>query len=431
MSRFLTSPSVLTLGETMPRGIYECINCGHREIIDSNEALLEGACPKCGGDMVLVGFSIEPQGEPLPGEDKAIYEIERLVARFYRAEFLQTRGDVIVFRVREILEKDFETVLREFEIRGYWAALKKAGDDVLLYVFPAGEVKPDNPKIGMALFLLTLLSTLWAGYVLALQYVATLDEFGLPGYRNPYVIAVSFSLSVLAILGTHEMGHKIAATIHNVKATFPYFIPFPNLLGTLGAVIRIKSPVPTRDAAIDLGVSGPLAGILVAIPVTIIGLRLSPVVPDSMILTTGKGLYLGSNVFFMILERVVLGSRISGGNYVVFLHPVAMAGWVGILVTFLNLIPAAQLDGGHIARAFMSEKIHRYFTIGIGLTLILMSYLWSGWMIWGLLVLFIGGAGNPGALDDVTPVSPSRKLLAILAALIFVLCATPVPFFVK
>ncbi len=413
----------------MPKGIYECVNCGHREIIESNEPILEGACPQCGGDMVLVGFSIEAEE---PGvEIQVLPGVEELVSRFYRAEFVEKRGEVYVFRVSEILERDFEAVLREFEANGYWAALKRAGGEIVLYVFPAGEIKQDNPKIGIALFILTLISTLWAGYGLAINYIATLDQFGLPGYRNPYLIAVAFSLSVLAILGTHEMGHKIAATMHNVKATFPYFIPFPNLLGTLGAVIRVKSPIPTRNAAIDLGVSGPLAGILVAIPVTIIGLRLSPVVPASLVPSSGKGLYLGTNLFFTILERVILDGKIAGNDYVVFLHPVAIAGWVGILVTFLNLIPAAQLDGGHIARAFMNERLHRYFTMGIGLTLILMSYLWTGWMIWGLLVLFMGSAGNPGALDEVSPISWSRKGLAILALIIFVLTATPVPFFVK
>ncbi len=416
----------------MPKGIYECVNCGHREVLESDEVILEGACPKCGGDMVLVGFSVETgEGEAIRGVSGEVGAIEELVSRFYQAELVEKRGEVYVFRVREILERDFEAVLREFESKGYWAALKKAGEGVVLYVFPAGEVKPDNPKIGIGLFILTLLSTLWAGYVLALNYIATLDKFGLPGYRNPYVTALAFSLSVLAILGTHEMGHKIAAMIHNVKATFPYFIPFPNLLGTLGAVIRVKSPVPTRDAAIDLGVSGPLAGILVAIPVTIIGLRLSPLVPTSLIPPTKGGVYFGTNLFFMLLERLMFGGTLEKGDYVVFLHPVAIAGWVGILVTFLNLIPAAQLDGGHIARAFMSEKTHRYFTIGISLTLMLMSYLWSGWLIWGLLILFIGSAGNPGALDEVSPISWSRKALAILALIIFVLTATPVPLSVE
>ncbi|WP_010477836.1 site-2 protease family protein [Thermococcus zilligii] len=410
----------------MPRGIYECVNCGHREVIDSSEPLLEKACPKCGGDMVLVGFSVEV-GETAP-RPALPAEVEAKVREFYSAEPLEFREGVFTFEVREIIKDDFERFLGEIEGHGYWAALKKFDGRVLLYVFPAGEIKGDNPRIGVLLFIATLLSTLWAGYVLALNYIGTLDEFGLPGYRNPYVIGLAFSMSVLGILGTHELGHKIAASLHNVRATFPYFIPFPNLLGTLGAVIRVKSPVPTRKAAIDLGVSGPLAGIMVAIPVTAVGLRLSTFVPVSAFQSLpGEGIYFGTNLLFEILQRALLNPP--SGDYVLLLHPVAIAGWVGVLVTFLNLIPAAQLDGGHVARAFMSEGLHRQFTWGMGLFLVVMSYFWAGWFLWALLILFIGSAGNPGALDEVSPIPASRKLLALLAAILFVLTATPVPFY--
>ncbi|ASJ06970.1 site-2 protease family protein [Thermococcus pacificus] len=418
----------------MPRGIYECVNCGHREVIDSNEPLLERACPACGGDMVLVGFEAEMLEEKAPEWARiGLFlppEVEARVHSFYSVEPRGSEGNVFVFEVKEILEPDFEKVLRELEELGYWAALKKRGGKVLLYVFPAGEVKPDNPWLPWAFLMATIITTFLAGYWLALGYIDLINRYNLPGIRNPYVNALAFSISVMAILGTHELGHKIAAAYHGVRATMPYFIPFPSMLGTLGAVIRVKSPVPTRNAAIDLGVSGPLAGILVAIPVTAIGLRLSAVVPSSMVPQTGEDLYMGTNLFFGVLEKLVLGIG-SGEDYTVFLHPVAIAGWVGILVTFLNLIPAAQLDGGHIARAFMGEKAHRYFTFAIAFGLLLMSYLWSGWLIWGLLVLFIGSAGNPGALDEVSPVSTGRKLLAIVAVLIFILCATPVPLYVK
>ncbi len=420
----------------MRKGVYECLRCGHREVIDSNEPLLEGACPKCGGDMILIGYTEEGGAEPetqqveAPSNVPSVLpqEVELLLEKFYSLHPLGEEGGTFVFSVSEIHEEDFEKVLQELEGKGYWAALKKDGERVLLYVFPAAEVKPDNPKIGITLFLLTVLSTLWAGYVLALSYIASLDEFGLPGYRNPYVIALSFSLSILGILGTHEMGHKIAATLHGVKSTYPYFIPFPNILGTLGAVIRVKSPIPTRKAAIDLGVSGPIAGILVAIPVTIVGLRLSAVVPQSIVPHTGNEFYMGSNLLFMLLEKLALGSAASG-DVMVFLHPVAMAGWVGILVTFLNLIPAAQLDGGHVARTFMSARNHEYLTLALGFGLLFLSYFWVGWLLWGILVLFMGKAGNPGALDEVSPIPASRKLLALLALLLFVVSATPVPFY--
>ena len=420
----------------MSRAIYECVNCGHREEIDSTEPVLEKACPQCGGDMVLVGFlggtaeqeSSEVLGtlslqSPLP--PKLPEAVEELLARFYRLEFESINGNVFVYEVKEILESDFETVLKELEKIGYWAALKKRNGRVLLFVFPAQEIKEGNSWLPWIFLIATLVTTFMAGYYQAILYISFLDKFNLPGLRNPYLIALSFSVSVMAILGTHEMGHKIAAVYHGVKATVPYFIPFPNLIGTMGALIRVKSPIPTRNAAIDLGVSGPIAGFLVAIPISIIGMKLSVAVPQSAIPPTEGGITLGGNLFFYLLGKYLF--PIPDG-YILYLHPVAMAGWVGILVTFLNLIPAAQLDGGHIARAFLSEKAHRYFTIALGFALIGLGFLWVGWMIWAVLILFMGSMGNPGALDEVSPISKKRIVLAVIAVIIFVLSATPVPF---
>lgn len=403
----------------MPKGIYECVNCGHREVIDSNEALLEKACPKCGSDMVIVGFEIEPVVEEGPARDL----IEKL-SQFYSLGETQSRGNVTAFEVLEIRENNFEKVLRELEKLGYWGALKKKEGKVILYLFPAQEVKEENPFIGIGLFIATVLSTLFAGYWLSGSYISFLDEYNLPGIRNIYLNALAFSISVLAILGTHEMGHKIAATFHGVKSTFPYFIPFPNILGTLGAVIRVKSPIPTRNAAIDLGSSGPIAGFIVAIPVLLIGLRLSPALPMSAVAQVEGGITFGQSLIMVLLERYIF--RIPE-DYVIYLHPVAIAGWVGILVTFLNLIPAAQLDGGHIARAFLGEKFHSILTFGLGLAMIGLSVLWAGWLIWGFIILLMGRIGNPGALDEVSPISPKRIALALIVLAIFVLSATPVP----
>ncbi len=422
----------------MPRGIYECVNCGHREVMDSNEPLLENACPKCGGDMILVGFEVE--GTPLSsgptslvnGEQGGLIQpaitlpedVEEIIRRFYSVRFRGRDGSVFVFTVEENPSADFEEFLRALEEHGYWAALKKKNGEVLLYVFPAGEIKPDNPWLPWVFLVATIVTTFLAGYLLSMGYIELLDRYNLPGIRNPYLNALAFSVSVMGILGTHELGHKIAAAYHGVRATMPYFIPFPSILGTLGAVIRVKSPLPTRDAAIDLGVSGPIAGFLVALPVSIIGLKLSVPVPASLIPPGQEGITFGENLLFMLIEKYMFPQS---GDTVLFLHPVAIAGWVGILVTFLNLIPAAQLDGGHIARAFLSEKAHRYMTIALAFVLMGMSYLWVGWMVWGLLVLMMGMAGNPGALDEVTPVSKKRILLAVMAVVIFVLSATPAP----
>ncbi|MDN5321200.1 MAG: hypothetical protein PWP49_1620 [Thermococcaceae archaeon] len=404
----------------MAKGIYECVSCGYREVRESNAAIIENSCPKCGSDMVLVGFEIEPVEE---AEESLIEPLVEKLSEFYSLGEMQVKGDVIAFEVLEIKETNFERVLKELEKLGYWAALKKREGKVVLFVFPAQPAKEENPFIGIGLFIATLLSTLFAGYWLSTSYIAFLEQYNLPGIRNVYLNAIAFSVSVLAILGTHEMGHKIAATLHGVKSTFPYFIPFPNILGTLGAVIRVKSPIPTRNAAIDLGASGPIAGFVVAIPVLLIGLKLSPMLPISAVAEEG-GIAFGQSLIMLILEKYLF--RIPE-DYVIYLHPVAIAGWVGILVTFLNLIPAAQLDGGHIARAFLGEKLHSILTFGLGLAMIGMSVFWAGWLLWGFIILLMGRIGNPGALDEVSPISPKRIVLALIVLAIFILSATPVP----
>ena len=420
----------------MARGIYECVNCGHREVVDSNEPLLDSACPKCGGDMVLVGYAEKREERDTQSVRFVVHagphalppEVGDKIKSFYSVELVKTEGDVFVYEVHEIFERNFERVLEELEKQGYWCALKRREGRLLLFVFPAQTPKKDNLWLPIVFLLATIATTLLAGYYLAVNYIALLDKYGLPGIRDPWLDAIAFSVSLMAILGTHEMGHKVAAAYHRVRATFPYFIPFPNFLGTLGAIIRVKSPLPTRNAAIDLGVSGPIAGFLVAIPVSIRGLRLSTAVPGTAMPATSKGILFGENLFFVLLEKYVVTFP---QNSTVFLHPVAIAGWVGILVTFLNLVPAAQLDGGHIARAFLGEKAHYYFTLALGLGMLAMSYLWVGWALWGILVLMMGAMGNPGALDEASPISKKRLLLALIAILIFVLSATPKPFWVS
>ncbi|AAL80516.1 site-2 protease family protein [Pyrococcus furiosus DSM 3638] len=404
----------------LPRGIYECVNCKHREVLDKTQPLLPGRCPVCGGDMILVGYELDIEEEEKPSFEDFLRE------HYDLGELIEHRGEVYAYEVLGIKTENFEEVLREAEKFGYWLALKRREGKIVLYVFPAQLYEDkENPLVGIALFILTLLSTFFAGYILSLNYVKTLEDLNLPGIKNLYLNALAFSLGIISILGSHEMGHKIAATIHNVKSTFPYFIPFPSFIGTLGAIIRVKSPIPTRNAAIDLGASGPLVGLIVAIPVTAIGLRLSPLVPVDYLQGEGT-IYFGMNLIFYGLSKLVIGDVPEG--FGIILHPLAIAGWVGILVTFLNLLPAAQLDGGHIARAFLPEKVHRVLTYALGFVAIGLSYLWPGWFLWGLLILIMGRVGNPGALDEVTPLTWSRKVLAIIIWAVFIASATLVPF---
>jgi len=232
-----------------------------------------------------------------------------------------------------------------------------------------------------------------------------------------------FNVPLLAILGVHETGHYLAARRHRVRVTPPYFIPFlpiPPLPGTMGALIRLKSPFPDRNALMDIGAAGPLAGAAVAIPVMIAGLLLSEVRR-----TTGVvGMPLGESLLFKILSRAVLGEVPAG--YDVILHPIAYAGWLGLYVTMLNLIPAGQLDGGHVAFALFGDRFAEAARL-VPYALLLMGLASNGWFVWAAL-LFIMGTKHPRPIFEEVPLSRSRRAIGAAAALLFLLCFTLDPF---
>jgi membrane-associated protease RseP (regulator of RpoE activity) len=232
-----------------------------------------------------------------------------------------------------------------------------------------------------------------------------------------------FNIPLLSILGIHEMGHYTAARRHSVVTTPPYFIPFlpiPPLPGTMGAVIKLKSPFPDRNALMDIGSAGPLAGVVVAVPVLIAGLALSEIRRS----TGAIGSELGESLLFKILSRAVLGEVPTG--YDVILHPMGYAGWLGLYITMLNLIPAGQLDGGHIAYALFGDRytgVARLVPYG----LLLMGLAGSSWFVWAALLFFIG-TGHPRPVFEGAPLTPARRAAGVIAAVLFVLCFTPDPF---
>ncbi len=287
----------------------------------------------------------------------------------------------------------------------------------------------------IVLFLLTLLSTLFAG---ALQH--GVNPFLEPG---KIWVGLPFSVSLMAILLTHELSHYFASRKHHTKATLPYFIPAPSIIGTFGAFIKMKSPIVTRKALVDIGASGPIGGFIVALGVTIYGLMHSQVVE----LPPGEGgLILGDSIIFSLLSRVILGTPPEGKD--VLLHPVAFAGWIGMFVTSMNLLPIGQLDGGHIAYALWGTKNHRRLSYTLATVLavagiarlylysdffsspffdFLKRNLWEGWTIWAFL-LFILGLDHPPIIYWEEPLSRGRKLIGWTALFIFILTFTPVPF---
>jgi hypothetical protein len=275
------------------------------------------------------------------------------------------------------------------------------------------------------LFALTVLTTTYFG---GLHYVGFLFDFGL---QNPTVSTRGFwmgglwySLTILAILGCHEMGHYLACRYYRVAASLPYFLPAPVLTGTLGAFIRIRQRIPNKQALFDIGIAGPIAGFVVAVPTMFIGVAMSRVVrlPEEFI-----GFELGEPLLFRAAAWLLWGPIADG--YSLNLHPMAFAAWFGLLATALNLFPVGQLDGGHISYAVLGRR-SSLITIGMIAIAIALTTFSLSWLVWtilmiGMLIAF--GPHHPPTLDDVTPVDRTRVVLAVVAALIFVVCFTPAP----
>jgi membrane-associated protease RseP (regulator of RpoE activity) len=270
------------------------------------------------------------------------------------------------------------------------------------------------PFLQIVLFILTMLSTLFVG---AMQTGADiLKEPGKIYYGLP------FALTLMIILLTHELSHYFASKKHGVNATLPYFIPAPNIIGTFGAFIKMKSPIVTRKALIDIGASGPIAGFIVSVIAVMIGLHLSKIVP---VAETKGALTLGDSILFSFLAQTVLG--VTPADSDILLNPVAFAGWIGLFVTSMNLIPVGQLDGGHIAFAFLGEKQTRLSFILVLVMSLLGVLLWEGWIIWAVLLLVLG-LRHPPVISWEVPLDKRRKVIGWLAFVIFILTFIPVPF---
>jgi Zn-dependent protease len=283
---------------------------------------------------------------------------------------------------------------------------------------PTSTLAPNTrgiPLLHLLLFVATLITTSLAG---AFQQ-------GANPLADPYTIlqGLPFSITLLSILLSHEMGHYFLARHHGVRATLPYFIPGPPLLvGTFGAFIRMKSSPLNRRALFDVGAAGPWAGALLAIPAIMLGLSLSEVRPLNPF--EEGGIILGDSFLFSALTKLILNT--SADNVNVVLHPIALAGWFGLFVTFLNLLPVGQLDGGHVTYSLFG-RTHRWISrlalVGI---LFLGFQGWQGWFFWVVLLVFLG-LDHPPTIDLASPLDPRRRLYAWCTIGLFVLTFMPVP----
>ncbi len=320
---------------------------------------------------------------------------------------LELRGRLLVGSGRA-----YSTLSESFRAMGYVLLLREEGDDHVALALP-GELPrtAGRNRVAVALFALTLLSVLFVGSAYE----------GATEWPQDLLAGAPFAASLLGILMAHEMGHFVVARWYRVPASLPYFIPMPlSLLGTMGAVIQTTAPPRNRRAQLFLGAAGPLAGMAVAIPVLLIGLSTSEVHG-----VYGGGFQEGNSLLYAGLKLLVFGRFLPSNGEDVFINSVALAGWAGMLVTAMNLIPAGQLDGGHIAYALLGRRA-RWLTWIVVAGLLIMSPLWEGWLLWAGLVLLLGRTHSV-PLDDVTPLTPRERAIALMAMSLFVLVFVPVP----
>jgi len=276
------------------------------------------------------------------------------------------------------------------------------------------------------LLVLTLLTTTWTG---AMHWVSFQMDFGNVAPRVSLVAlalhGLWYGLTIMAILGAHELGHYLACRYYGISASLPYFLPVPfPLTGTAGAFIRIRQPITTKPALFDIGIAGPLAGFAIAVPALFLGLALSRVVDLPPVFS---GAELGEPLLFKAAAWLVWGPV--PDHQSINLHPMAFAAWFGLLATALNLFPIGQFDGGHIAYAALGRRAFLVSLVTLGAAVGL-SFYSSSWIVWtavavGLLFLF--GWRHPRTWDEDVPLDRRRLLLAVVAAVVFVLCFTPAP----
>lgn len=277
-----------------------------------------------------------------------------------------------------------------------------------------------RPWVHWLLFLLTMITTTWAGA--AHQGVNLLRE------PSRFAVGLPYALGLMSILGIHELGHYLLARRRGINVTPPYFIPVPFALGTFGAFIQMRSPTEDRRSLFDVAVAGPLAGLAVAIPALLMGLRTSTVVSGDVAggLRMLDGTSVGSSLLFAMLAKLSLGPALEYGH-VLQLSPLAFAGWLGLLVTALNLLPVGQLDGGHIASAMFGRRIGGAIsTISMWSLLLLAIFVWPGLMMWAIIVFFIAGTSAP-PLNDLTPISRERQWLGYATFVVLALILAPLP----
>jgi membrane-associated protease RseP (regulator of RpoE activity) len=383
--------------------------------------------------------------------------LNSLVGRVFRYEdvtmgdptkgyFLRYRGELLLDSVEAY--DQLAAALHPYDVTPLFRI--EEGRQTVLLIRGTIQVKPSKVWVNLLLFGLTVLSVLFAGAVFSFSGPAPQDFLGQVWALLSHIwTGWPFAVSLLAILLAHEFGHYFVGRSRGAAVTLPYFIPFPfSPIGTMGAFIQMKSIPRNKRALFDLAVAGPLAGMIVAIPVLIYGLTQSSLATVSSV----PGSFAeGNSLLYLLAKFVVFGKllpdpgNLSGlpllthwisyffvgspspvGSIDVFIGQVAWAGWVGLLVTFLNLVPAGQLDGGHVLYSIFGRRINRILPV-ILILMVALGFFWSGWWLWAFLI-FLFGRSHAEPLDQITQLDSRRKAIAVVVLVLFLVVLSPVPF---
>ena len=367
-------------------------------------------------------------------------------------------GDGFVYRFTGILTAESHRAYAQLEPRfstaGYTLVFREnEGEHVVLAMPGMQPPKKTRAAVNLLLFLLTLFSMLFSGAMSAYRGPTDLPFSQLVlAILSQLDAGIPFATSLLAILAAHEFGHYFAARRHGTAVTLPYFIPFPGSpFGTMGAFIQLQQPPKNKRVLLDIGLAGPLAGLVVAIPVLLYGLYLSPVdvLPMASAMQPGQVLegnsllylaakylvkgellpmplsYEGMSPLLYWARYLLVGQPLPFGGRDILLHPVAWAGWAGLLVTSLNLIPVGQLDGGHILFSLFGKRVRRIWPVMV-ILLFVMGMVWSGWYLWAAFI-FVLGRNVAQPLDAITRLDPRRRAWAVFGLLVALLVFIPVP----
>ena len=365
-------------------------------------------------------FGRRPTAAPGDFSGFAIAELAPQLAGVLAVDQVRCEGHAVAFGGRLLLPPPSALVelLARFRPFGYTPFLQ-AGDGLTwVRALPFVDVQvPSKPRTNILLFLLTVISTLVAGSGAFLAFNPLTEP-------KRILDGVPFAFTLLAILGTHEFGHYFTARAYGASVSLPYFIPAPPPFpfGTLGAIIRMRSPARDRNSLFDIAAAGPLAGLLVALPALWIGLGWSKVGA----LPEGGSMVFGDSLLMRFMTWLAFGPLPPGHD--VFVHPVALAGWVGLFVTALNLFPVGQLDGGRIAYALFGAR-HRQVSLATFLALLALGAVTgsANWFVWAFLLFFVMGLQHQPPLDDLSPLSPGRYAVGVLCLLLLVFLIPPVP----